>query len=172
MFLLLPSLTICLDIKLYVLATATVYSKKSKTQSVKKQVLTKYWAEQNCTYQIDSLKKEANKKLFTKADSLVIANLSCPSIKLSELHTSISGCEKRACYCQNLLKNHVVKTQTLQTFTFFSTLVVYLQFWFWIKMTKSRKTKLGLLRKQNARSPKSCTHRWRSSWVCANPSET
>ena len=34
-------------------------------------------------YQVDSLKKEINKKIFSKADSLVDKILSCPRIKLS-----------------------------------------------------------------------------------------
>ena len=38
----------------------------------------------------DSLKKEINKKLFSKVDSLVDKNMSCPSIKLSNLQTLIS----------------------------------------------------------------------------------
>ena len=35
------------------------------------------------TYQIDSLKKVINKKLFAKADTLIDKILSCPLIKLS-----------------------------------------------------------------------------------------
>ena len=45
----------------------------------------------NATYQVESLKKEINKKLFSKADSL-IDNLSCPRIKLSKSQTSILHC--------------------------------------------------------------------------------
>ena len=40
-------------------------------------------------YQIDSLKKDINKKLFSKADSLVDKNLSSPRIKLSNSQTLI-----------------------------------------------------------------------------------
>ena len=57
--------------------------------SVTKQELPKYKAEQPPTYQIDSLKKEVNKKLFCKADSLVDKILSCPRIKLSNSQTII-----------------------------------------------------------------------------------
>ena len=39
------------------------------------------------TYQIDSLKKEINKKLFAKTDSLVNKTLSYPRIKLSSSQT-------------------------------------------------------------------------------------
>ena len=59
------------------------------TQSVTKQELPKYQPSQNPTYQIDSLKKEINKKLFSKADSLVDKILSCPRIKLSNSQTLI-----------------------------------------------------------------------------------
>ena len=57
--------------------------------SVTKQELPRYKAEQPPTYQIDSLKKEVNKKLFCKADSLVDKILSCLPIKLSNSQTTI-----------------------------------------------------------------------------------
>ena len=66
-----------------VLVPASVYNKCLITQSVTKQELPKYQSSQNPTYQIDSLKKEINKKSFSKADSLVDKFLSCPRIKLS-----------------------------------------------------------------------------------------
>ena len=71
---------------LFVLAPASVYNKILITQSVTKQELPKYQPSQNSTYQIESLKKEINKKLFSKADSLVDKILSCPRIKLSNSH--------------------------------------------------------------------------------------
>ena len=67
----------------FVLVPASVYNKSLITQSVTKQELPKYQPSQNPTFQIDSLKKEINKKLFSKADSLVDKILSCPRIKLS-----------------------------------------------------------------------------------------
>ena len=67
----------------FVLVPASVYNKSLITQSVTKQELPKYQPLQNPTYQVDSLKKEINKKLFSKADSLVDKILSCPRIKLS-----------------------------------------------------------------------------------------
>ena len=73
----------------FVLVPASVYKKSSITQSVTKQELPKYQDSQNPTYQIDSLKKEINKKLFSKADSLVDKILSCPRIKLSNSPTLI-----------------------------------------------------------------------------------
>ena len=67
----------------FVLVPASVYNKSLITQSVTNRELPKYQPLQNCTYQVDSLKKEINKKLFSKADSLVDKILSCPRIKLS-----------------------------------------------------------------------------------------
>ena len=59
------------------------------TQSVTKQELPNYQPSQNPTYHIDSLKKEINKKLFSRAVSLVDKILSCPHIKLSNSQTLI-----------------------------------------------------------------------------------
>ena len=66
-----------------------MYNKSLITQSVTKQELPKYQPSQNPTYQIDSLKEEINKKLFSKADSLVDKILSSPRIKLSNSETLI-----------------------------------------------------------------------------------
>ena len=78
----------------FVLVPASVYNKSLVTQSVTKQELPKYQPSQNPTYQIDSLKKEINKKLFSKADSLVDKILSCPRIKLSNSQTlNLDGVE-------------------------------------------------------------------------------
>ena len=73
----------------FVLVPASVYNKSLITQSVTKQELPKYQPSQNPTYQIDSLKKEMNKKLFSKSDSLVDKILSSPRIKLSNSETLI-----------------------------------------------------------------------------------
>ena len=73
----------------FVLVPASVYNKSLVTQSATKQELPKYQPSQNPTYQIDSLKKEINKKLFSKADSLVDKILSCPRIKLSNSQTLV-----------------------------------------------------------------------------------
>ena len=70
-----------------VLVPAFVYNKSA--QSVTKQELPKYKAEQPPTYQIDSLKKEINKKLFSKADPLIDKILSCSRIKLSNSQTIV-----------------------------------------------------------------------------------
>ena len=73
----------------FVLVPVSVDNKSLITQSVTKQELPKYQPSQKPTYQIDSLKKEMNKKLFSKTDSLVDKILSCPRIKLSNSHILI-----------------------------------------------------------------------------------
>ena len=64
-----------------------MYNKNLITQSTTKQEIPKYQPSQNSTYQIDSLEKKINKKLFSKADSLVDKILSSPHIKLSNSQT-------------------------------------------------------------------------------------
>ena len=59
------------------------------THSVTKQELPKYKAEQSPTYQIASLKRDINKKLFGKADNLVDIILSCSRNKPSNSQTII-----------------------------------------------------------------------------------
>ena len=71
----------------FLLVPASVYNKSVTTQSVTKQELPKYKVEQPPTYQIDSLKRNINKKLFGKADTLIDKILSCSSIKLSNSQT-------------------------------------------------------------------------------------
>ena len=68
----------------FFLVPAPVYNKGLNTQSVTKQEIPKYQLLRNPMYQIDSFKKEINKKLFAKADSSVNQNLFFfPRIKLS-----------------------------------------------------------------------------------------
>ena len=55
----------------FVLVPAFVYKKMWITQAVTKQELPKCQPLKDPTYQVDSLKMETNKKLFSKADSLV-----------------------------------------------------------------------------------------------------
>ena len=69
----------------FVLVPASVYNKSVTAQSVTKQELPKYKAEQPPTYQIDSL--NLNKKVFT--DPLIDKILSCSRIKLSNWQTII-----------------------------------------------------------------------------------
>ena len=71
----------------FVPVPASVYNKSVTTQSVAKQELPKYKTEQPPTYQIDSLKRDINKKLFGKADTLIDKSLSCYRVKLSNSQT-------------------------------------------------------------------------------------
>ena len=80
---------ICLEMEQFVLVPASVYNKSVTTQSVRKQEFPKYKAEQPPTYQIDSLKRDFNKKLFGRADTLTDKILSCSRIKLSNSQTTI-----------------------------------------------------------------------------------
>ena len=73
----------------FVLVPASVYNKSVTTQSVTKQELPKYKTEQPPTYQIDSLKRDINKNLFGKADTLIDKILSCSRIKLSNSQTIV-----------------------------------------------------------------------------------
>ena len=73
----------------FVLVPASVYNKSLLTQSVTKQELPKYQPSRNPTYRIDSLVKEINKKLFSKADALVDKILPSPRIKLSNSRTLV-----------------------------------------------------------------------------------
>ena len=66
-----------------VLASVHKNNKSLNTLTVKKQEFPKYQVEQSPTNEIDSLKKEINKKLFAKKDSFVYKVLSCSRIKLS-----------------------------------------------------------------------------------------
>ena len=73
----------------FVLVPDSVHNKSVTTQSATKQELPKYKAEQPATYQIDSLKRDINKKLFGKADTLIDKILYCSRIKLSNSQTII-----------------------------------------------------------------------------------
>ena len=68
-----------------------MYNKRLITQSVTKQELPEYQPSQNFTYQIDTPKREINKTLFSKADSIVDKILPCPLIKLSIPQSLILG---------------------------------------------------------------------------------
>ena len=74
----------------FVLVPASMYNKSVTTQSITKQEFPKYKAEQPPTYQIDSLKRDINKKYFGTAGSLIDKTLSCSRIKLSNSQTIIS----------------------------------------------------------------------------------
>ena len=69
--------------------SSIVYNKSVTTQSVTKQEPTNYKAGQPPLYEIDSLKRDINKNLFGKADTLVDKILSCSRIKFSNSQTII-----------------------------------------------------------------------------------
>ena len=73
----------------FVFVSVSAYNKSVTTQSVTKQELPKFKAEQPPTYQIDYLKRDINKKLFGKADTLIDKILSCSCIKLSNSQTIV-----------------------------------------------------------------------------------
>ena len=66
-----------------------MYNKIVTTQSITKQELSKYKAEQPPTYQSDSLKRYINRKLFGKADTLIDKILSSSRIKFSNSQTIV-----------------------------------------------------------------------------------
>ena len=71
----------------FVLVPSSVYNKS--IQSFTKQELPNYKAEQPPTNQIDSQKRDINKRLFCKADALIDKILSCSRIKLSKSQTIV-----------------------------------------------------------------------------------
>ena len=84
-----PVINTFLDMEQVVLVPASVYNKSVTTQSVTKQQFLKCKAEQPPTYQIDFLKRDINKKLFGKTDTLIDKILSCSCIKFSNSQTII-----------------------------------------------------------------------------------
>ena len=101
----------------FVLVPDSLYSKSVTAQSVTKHELPKYKAEQPPTYQIDSLKRDINKKLFGKADTLIDKILSCSRIKLSNSQTIILDGVDTGVLISDFTLHLVEKTQTFQTFT-------------------------------------------------------
>ena len=80
----------------FVLVPVSVYNKCLITQSVTKQEFPKYHSSQNPFHKIHSLRKEKNKKLFFKANSLKDKKLCCPRIQLSNSQTFfLDGVETR-----------------------------------------------------------------------------
>ena len=73
----------------FVLFPASVSNKNVLTQSVTKQEIPKYKTQQPPAYQIDSLTRDVNNKLFGKADTLIDKILSCSRIKLSSSLTIV-----------------------------------------------------------------------------------
>ena len=80
-------MTICLDMEQFVLVPASVYNKRLIIQSVTKQEVSTFTKSRVPNW---FTLKEINKKLSSKADSLVDKILSCPRIKLPISQTLIS----------------------------------------------------------------------------------
>ena len=141
----------------FVLVPASVYN---KSLSVTKKELPKYQLSQNLTYQIDSLKKEINKKLFSKADSLVEKILSSPRIKLSNSETIfLDGVETGnflSDFAQQLCRKNAdvpdIDFTLLDVAGISPTLILN-------QKAKAKERKLGPFQNLNVRSCKSCTHR-------------
>ena len=75
------------------LVPAFFYGNRSlDTQAVTKQELPKYQAEQNPTYQNDSLEKKTNEKLFSKTDSLVKNSVLSSYQTLKFAHSKVGWC--------------------------------------------------------------------------------
>ena len=142
----LPSLIICLDKVQFVLVPASVYNKSVTAQSVKKQKLPKYKAEQLPMNQIESL--NLNKKLFGKADPQIDKILSCSRIKLSNSQTVILDGVDTGVLISDFTLHLRQKTQPFQTFTLlYSTLLEYHPLWFLTRMQKLKIEEPGSLSK-------------------------
>ena len=74
----------------FVLVPASLLNKLNTTKSTTLKVdLPKYQPQQTPTAQVDSLKKDINKRLFAKANSLVDKPIASPRIKLSLSNTIV-----------------------------------------------------------------------------------
>ena len=144
----------------FVLVLFSVYynNKSLKTQAVTNQGLLMYQAEQNTKNQIDSLKKEINKKLFAKADSLVDKVFPCPRIKLWNSQTLWKfGVETGVLLsdsAQQLRRRNADVTDIYLTLLDAAGI-----FGSESKCQIQRQRKLGLFQNLNVRSCKGCTHR-------------
>ena len=98
----------------------------TRVHSLLQTELPKYKVEQPPTYQIDSLKRDINKKLFGKADTLIDKILSCSRIKLSYSQTIILDGVDTGLLISDFTLHLRPKTKTFQTFTLlYSTLLEY-----------------------------------------------
>ena len=144
----------------FFLVPASVYNKSLITQSVTKQEFPKYQPSQYPTYQIDSLKKEINKKIFSKRNTLVDNIFSCPRIKLLISQTLILDGFETAVFLSDFAQQLRRKNADVPDIYFtlldaagISPAVILNQ------NAKAKERKLGPLQNLNARSCKGCTHR-------------
>ena len=132
----------------FVLVPASVYNKSVTAQSITQQELPKYKAEQPPTYQIDSLKRDINKKLFGKADTLIDKILSCSRIKLSNSQTIILDGVDTGVLTSDFTLHSRRKNADFQTFTLLSsTLLEYPPLQFLTRMLKLKIEEAGSLSK-------------------------
>ena len=102
----------------FVLVPASLLNKVNTTKSTALKVdLPKYQPQQTPTSQVDSLKKDINKKLFAKADSLVDKLLASPRIKLSLSNTIVLDGTDTGVLLQDFAQHLRRKTLTYPTFT-------------------------------------------------------
>ena len=126
--------------KQFVLVPSSVYNRSMTTQSVTKQELPKYKAEEHPMYQIDSLKKDINKKLFGKADTLIDKILSCSRIKLSKSQTIVLDCVDTGVLILDFtLHLHRENVDVPDIYFFYSTLLEYQPLYF---LTRTLKLKI------------------------------
>ena len=114
----------------FALVPDSVYNKSLITQSVQKQELSKYQPLQNPTYQIDSLKKENNKKLFAKAVSSVEEILSCPRIKRSKKQNLTLDGVKTGILLSDFAQQPHRKNADVPDTSLHLTLLVHFRLWF------------------------------------------
>ena len=135
-----------------VLVPASLYNNNNNkiliSEDIKKQELPEYQTERNPTYQIVSLKKEVNKNLFAKANSLVDKILSCPRIKLSNSHTFLLVGVKNgtllSVFNQQLRRKRADVPETYFTLLYLTPLV-FLPLWFGIKTPQPKRKQGGYL---------------------------
>ena len=138
----------------FVLIPASVYNKSMTTQSVTMQELPKYQPPQNPTYQIDSGKKEINKILFSKADTLVNKLLSCPRIKLSTSQLLVLDDFEFGILLSDFaqqLRRKNADIPDIYFMTFYLTPLVYIPLWFWLRMPKLKRDEARSLSKSERR---------------------
>ena len=119
------------------------------TQSVTKQRLPRYQPSQKPTYQIDSLKKEMNKKSVSKADTLVDKILSCPRIKLWKIQSLILDDVETGIFLLHFAQQlHRENADVPDIYlTLLDANLVYLRLWFWNRLPKLKREEAGSLPK-------------------------
>ena len=132
----------------FLLVPVSVYNKGLIIQLFTKRELPKYQPWQNPTYQIDSVKKEINKKLFSEADSLVDKLLSCPRIKLSSSLTLVLDCVETGSFLLDFAQQIRRKNADVpEAYFIFLTPLLYVRLSFWIRMPKLKRAAAGFLSK-------------------------